>query len=166
MAHPPQEAVDLLAKYSKELRYLSKRSGKKMSTVAEASFLFDALQCEAQYNLTQPGWAKEIRPEVMEEIMEMHLRLFTWTEAMKRGKAGPLLTEIVDHMHGAMEHRKMANVFVYAGHDFTLSTVSRTLGVDQQLPKLMALASALVFELHLEADVPMVKVRVGLLNIV
>lgn len=158
MTHPPKEALELLSKHSKELRVLAKGSGKKLVTIEDATFLLDALSCEAQYNLTQPEWAKEMSIEDREEIMDMHMRLFTWTESMKKAKAGPLITEIVDEMLETSKHRNPRNIFVYAGHDLTLSTVTRALGLNQQLPRIMQLASALVFELRLIDDLPMVKV--------
>lgn len=159
LANPPKEVLELLNKHSKKLQMYSRRSGRKLNSIADANFLFDAFFCEEQYNLTQPEWVKEMREEERMEIMEMHMNLFTWTEEMKQAKAGPLVTEIVEHLFEAIEHKNLENIFIYAGHDLTLSTVTRTLGLDQQVPQLMELASALAFELHLLEEVPMVKVR-------
>lgn len=164
MALPPKEATDLLAKHSKALRVLAKRTGKKLNTIKEATFLLDAFLCEEQYNLTQPDWVKEMSKAGREEIMEMHQRFFTWTEMMKKAKAGPLITDIVDHLYEAVERRSLENIFIYVGHDITLSTLTRALGVDQQLPRLMELASALAFELHLIENRAVVKVRDFIIN--
>lgn len=68
---------------------------------------------------------------------------------MTRAKAGPLVTEILNHLF-EMVNKKMqeTNVFVYAGHDLTLSTITRALGVEDQLPGMIKVASALAIELH------------------
>lgn len=156
--NPPKEAQDIFSRHQKTLEVFSRRSGKKLNSISDATFLFDVLKCELEYDLPQPEWTKEVAVDLREEVMAMHLALFTWTEEMKKAKAGPLLGDILDRMLQVVEGRSQQKIFIYSGHDLTLSTVTRTLGLEEQVPKAIEVASALIFELLIVEKRPMVQV--------
>lgn len=157
--NPPKEQLELLEANSKALKSISAWSGMNLQTVKEGAELFDAINCEKDYKLPLPDWADEVLQNgAFEDMANMTMALFSWTETMKKIMAGPLITDILNNMFRQFETSTAENIFIYSGHDLTLSTITRTLHLDTQIPKVIKTSSGLVFELHSIDGAPIVQV--------
>ncbi|CAL8098913.1 unnamed protein product [Orchesella dallaii] len=149
------------------LDFIQKKSG--METVATLEDTFqvqDALRCQRFHNLTLPDW---VNNTVYDQLQYFKSLSFTWkvaTEEMKRLKVGPLLERLVGEMRAKVDaatlilddegfspyedasaYRKM---YIYSGHDSTISGVLHTLNLFQ--PHIPVYAAALLIELHRKPD--------------
>lgn len=146
------------------------------------NFLVNTLQ--HLHNLTLPSWANST---VYEKLQLFKGLSFIWnvqTEEMKRLKVGPLLRRLLEEMKAKVDasylilgdddgefddiqpyedpisYRKM---YIYAGHDSTITAFLETLKLFQ--PHVPPYASALILELHKEPGTNDFYVEVSLLNL-
>lgn len=119
-----------------------------------------------------PEWTNSVFPDKMLPLAERNLALLTENSYMKRMKAGPLLTEILRQMGikragnllenesptGAMlddllnlkYDSKMTDrsIVIYSGHDVTLVSLMRALGVIDETSRKPDYGAAFGIELH------------------
>lgn len=161
---PPKEQLELMQTNSKVLKLLSDRSGVHLAAVKDVAELVDAVICEKDFKLPLPDWADEVLSEPLQEIAAMNLALFSWTEEMKKIMAGPVIADLTNNMLERLKQPREGsiakNIYIYSGHDLTISTITRSLNLDSQIPKMIRTSSGLVFELHSYDGVPMVQVGV------
>jgi len=129
---------------------VSQNSGVNITDIVHLDYLYDTLLIESIYNKSLPGWTKDIFPGgKFEELRDLSFTVDTFNHEMKRLKGGPFLREVIGHMlqikNSTMEpmDRKM---FMYSGHDTTVSNVLNTLGVFQP-PQAPPYASMVMMEL-------------------
>lgn len=83
------------------------------------------------------------------KVAEFYVKLITKTPYMKRMKAGPLMTEIIENM--AANKNKMPSekaINIYAAHDITLINLMNSMGFLDQTSNKPDFSSALAIELH------------------
>ncbi len=99
-------------------------------------------------------------PEKLKPFAERWIKAIALTEEMLRLKAGPLVTDIIRNMKRVIEkpseevlklleilfHTPAAKLFVFSGHDTTLSPMLDALGLFNG--KIPPYAASLYFELH------------------
>lgn len=109
--------------------YLTKYTGKLVSTLEEIEYLYNTLSIEAAYNLTLPEWTKSVYPNRLMPWARMNFAVPTWTSELARLKAGPIIDKIVEHFTNATsnvtDYRK---ALVFSGHDITIANVLNALG--------------------------------------
>lgn len=136
--------------------------------------LYNILLVEQDNELALPEWTKSVFPEKMLPLAERRLAMLTETPYMKRVKAGPLLTEIVNQMtkkrnreivvansvnsfaleqllgnqYGYGDNTTDRTIAIYSGHDVTLSSLIRGLNVVDQTSRKPDYGAALGIELH------------------
>lgn len=94
-----------------------------------------------------PDWSKRVYPEPMGTLAQSGLTLFSETDYMKRMKAGPLFTKIVGQMSAIQEGVSKQKLAIFAGHDITLTIMTRALDIANQTSLLPEIGAALVMEL-------------------
>lgn len=129
--------------------HLSINTGENISDLHAVELLHDTLQAQKAAGWQLPEWTEGYFPSKTLPIAEFYVRLLTKTPFMKRIKAGPLLTEIIENMSAnknKMEPEKAINV--YAAHDITLINLMNSMGFLDQTANKPEFASALAIELH------------------
>lgn len=129
--------------------YLSINTGENISSLHDVELLHDTLQAEKAAGWTLPEWTEGYFPSKTLPIAEFYVRLLTKTPFMKKIKAGPLTTEIIENMSAnknKMESEKAINI--YAAHDITLINLMNSMGFLEQTSNKPDFASALAIELH------------------
>ncbi|XP_067619397.1 prostatic acid phosphatase [Eurosta solidaginis] len=131
--------------------YLTKYTGKKVSTLEAVQRLNNTFFIESLYNYTLPEWTKKIYPsEDMTYIADFAFAINTYTRHMARLKTGPLIREILqrfrDKTKGSLKPNR--SVWVYSAHDTTVASVLNTLKLyDMKSPVYTA---CVLFELRLD----------------
>ncbi|KAK6641683.1 hypothetical protein RUM44_013398 [Polyplax serrata] len=128
-------------------KYLEKHSGKPMNYVMDVEDLFNTLEVEKLLYLKLPEWAEK-NYDKMKELALLGLASLTFTDTTKRLKAGPLLSEVVEHMSkkvlGLMKQDR--KLYLYSGHDVNIVSLLRTLGHEEvEKPEYGA---SIIFELY------------------
>lgn len=128
----------LLQEHGKLLDWLSEQTGMKIADPDDVQSLYSTLKAEDGYNLTLPEWTRGVYPEALEHLTAISFEINAMTREMQRIKGGPLLKRVLEHSAaraaGSLrpERRRM---FVYAGHDSTVSNFLISLGAwDTQIP--------------------------------
>lgn len=126
---------DELVEYNKDHQelydYLSKYTGNPITEPKDVDYLYSTLKIEQLNNYTLPNWTESVFPDKMHEVAAFSFSLQAHTKKMQRLKSGPLLKEMIEHMDqkikGKLEPNR--NLWVYSGHDTTVSNLLNTLGV-------------------------------------
>ncbi|KAK3925787.1 Prostatic acid phosphatase [Frankliniella fusca] len=133
---PPVRA--LLQDQGGLLSWLSEQTGMKIADPDDVQSLYSTLKAEEGYNLTLPEWTREVYPHALEHLTAVSFEINALTREMQRIKGGPLVKQILEQntarAAGSLrpERRRM---FVYAGHDSTVSNFLITMGAwDTQIP--------------------------------
>lgn len=144
------EEVRKMDEDNKQLyRILSLHTGENVSSLLAVELLHDTLQAEKIAGWELPDWAEGIFPSKTLPIAEFYVKLITKTPFMKRIKAGPLTTEIIENM--SANKNKMPSeraINIYAAHDITLINLMNSMGFIDQTSNKPDFASALAIELH------------------
>ena len=135
----------LFQKYQRLYDYLTQNVNASVSNMKDVNYLFDTLFIETLYNKTLPVWTKKVYPEKMRYLHDLSFTLDTWTHELKRLRAGPLISNIVetftnvsagnfadDGEHGAAAEHKLYHdrkMNMYSAHDTTLSSFLNGLGM-------------------------------------
>jgi lysosomal acid phosphatase len=128
---------------------LSIGTGENISSLHSVELLHDTLQAEKAAGWQLPEWTEGVFPSKTLPIAEFYVRLLTKTPFMKKIKAGPLVTEIMENMQAnknKMESEKALNI--YAAHDITLINLMNSMGFLDQTSNKPDFSSALAIELH------------------
>lgn len=123
--HGPEMAR--IYKENKEMfQYLSNHSGKPVKTLQDIDYLYDDLFIEVRYNFfsfaflpfaeeicyllqslknyTLPDWAKKYFPGgQFYNLTALSFKVLTWTDEMKRLKAGPLIDQVLSRFRDKVE---------------------------------------------------------------
>jgi len=130
--------------------YISEHSGWSIKSVEKLDWIYDTLLVEMIYNKTLPSWTKSVFPGgKFEQLRNLVFKLDSFDHQMKRLQGGPFVTELVEHYDAIVDNSldpADRKVFMYSGHDTTVSYVLDTLGVYDGLAP--PYASAVLFELY------------------
>jgi len=145
------QEIQSVYKENKELmEYISKNSGRTISTAYDMDYIYDTLFIESLYNFTLPSWTKSIFPGgAFQKVRDLSFLIHTYTHELKRLSGGPFLDTMVSHWKEKINtslYPKDMRVFMYSGHDSTIATVLNTLSVYNGIPP--PYASLVMFELH------------------
>jgi len=113
--------------------YLTLHTGQVVDDFHKISTIYDILHIESSKNYTLPPWTKKIYPSPVFEFLQSYsFKTTTFTPEMKRLRGGPLFKDIVTHMtHHALRKSgsKYRKLFLYSGHDITISSLLDLMGV-------------------------------------
>ncbi|OXU18976.1 hypothetical protein TSAR_000201 [Trichomalopsis sarcophagae] len=131
--------------------YLSEKSGKSISNLENLEFLYNVLYIEELYNKTLPAWTKSVYPDKLKPWAEMSFTVETYNTLLKRLKSGPLLKNMIEHMHqkskGALTPDR--KLWIYSAHDETVANLMNTLNIFE--PHCPPYAATLLVELRMNA---------------
>lgn len=133
-------------------KILSKNTGENISSIKEVEFLHNTLEAEHAAGLTLPDWTEDIFPSKTLPLAERYLRLLSDTPFMKRIKAGPLISEIIETMLNRKNHLTERTISIYSGHDVTLVSVMNAMHILNQTTNKPDFSAALAIELHHSLD--------------
>jgi len=151
-----KEMKEILKSHSDLLDYISKHSGRPMTSVLELDYIYDTLLVETIYNKTLPEWTKAVFPGgEFERLRLMTFSLFTANHQLARLRGGPFIKEMTEHWNSLTEkHTKVVNhivekeaklLYMYSGHDTSIATILGSLNMFNGLAP--PYASAVLFEL-------------------
>lgn len=146
--NPPHDVL----KHLNFLKYLSRETGMNITTIYDMEYLYDTLDIEEQNGLVLPNWAKEIFPDKMYPILIRSQNLVTETPFMLKIKGGMIVTEIYKNMLKKIVGFEKRSIFIYSGHDVTIYTLMRALGMIQQIEPLPDNSATVAIELHQNDD--------------
>lgn len=141
------DAIQQINKENEELyKYLTKHAGQNVDNITALEFLFNTLEIEDDNGLELPTWTKSVYPHKLKSLAARSLSIFTETVPMRRMKGGVLIKDIVEHTQKKLENNLKQKMFLYSGHDISLTNVLRALGfVEDFKPEYGA---ALILEGH------------------
>lgn len=120
-----------------------RRTGNNITNSIGMYQLYAALTVHSTFGLKLPPWTWEYYPNKLHDFASYVFKINTSTTLMKRLKAGYLIKEIVNTMQ---ENELTKDIFIYAGHDSTITNLLNSLGMLGDLVPFYG--SALVLEGH------------------
>merc|ERR1712187_350999 len=121
-----------------------------METIHDVAVMYDTLLTEQEANKTLPDWTTKVFPGgEFNKINLVEFLFYSWNTQMKRLQAGPFLSELVHNFDAFTANNVVPpeqKIFLYAGHDGTISFVLNTLGIFDGLAP--PYSSAVMFELY------------------
>lgn len=147
-------------RYSSLISYLEKYSGMKLPTITDLANLYDVLFIEQLKHKRLPLWAEQVmQPDGDFQYLAFYwYRMFTATPEMKKLRSGYLLKEILDRFTNKTQMQLSPNrsLWMYFGHDITISNMLNSLGVFNFLQP--PYTSCLLFELYQGRNYPYVRI--------
>lgn len=140
---------------------LSSETGLHIKDFDDIQSLYSTLKAEEGYGLTLPDWTKQFYPEMMQNLTEYSYIVNAFNDKLKRLKGGVLLKKLLVDWHQVAKNSRKSSeleelleskewikqaakygdisderkLFLYAGHDSTITNLLRALNVwEQQLP--------------------------------
>lgn len=130
-------------------RILSLHTGANISNLLDVELLHGTLEAEKEAGWELPDWTEGVFPSKTLPLAERYLRLITETPFMKRIKAGPLMTEIIENMFSKKNNLPQErSINIYSAHDVTLVNLMNAMNVIGKTSNKPEFASALAIELH------------------
>jgi lysosomal acid phosphatase len=130
-------------------RILSVNTGENISSLLDVELLHGTLEAEEFAGWELPDWTEGVFPSKTLPIAERYLRLITETPFMKRIKAGPLMSEIIENMFSNKNNLPQEkSINIYSAHDVTLVNLMNSMAILDQTTNKPRFASALAIELH------------------
>ncbi|XP_014279965.1 prostatic acid phosphatase isoform X2 [Halyomorpha halys] len=142
----------MIKEYNEEhtelFEYLGTHTGEQIRDTSKTRSIYTNLYIESitQDNFTIPEWARCIYPERMSRVSVFDLQMLTKSKTLKRLRGGPLLKEIITHMKQKRSGNLRQNLWMYSGHDVTLTALMDAMGVFE--PHIPPLAAAVMIELR------------------
>ncbi|KAG5669051.1 hypothetical protein PVAND_016952 [Polypedilum vanderplanki] len=130
-------------------RILSVNTGENISNLLQVELLHNTLEAEKVAGWNLPDFLEGIFPQKTLPIAEKYLRLITETPFMKRIKAGPLTSEIIENMFNKRNNLPTEkSINIYSAHDVTLVNLMNSMNFLDQTTNKPDFSSALAIELH------------------
>jgi len=124
---------DLYSDNKELFEYISNNAGTNITDIVQLDYIYDSLLIEDIYGLELPAWTKKVFPGgKFKELRDLSFTVDTFNQELKRLKGGPFIKEMIQHFESVVDktlsppNRK---VFMYSGHDTTVSSILNTLGV-------------------------------------
>ncbi|GLV36906.1 uncharacterized protein CBL_02259 [Carabus blaptoides fortunei] len=157
------EVKENLDKHQELFKALSSVTGLHIKDFDDVQSLYSTLIAEEGYGLKLPDWTKKFYPDTLESLTEYSYIVNAYNDKLKRLKGGVLLKKLLvdwhqvaknstKHVDSALEHLLKSKewiqaaaqygdvsderkLFVYAGHDSTITNLLSALNVwEQQIP--------------------------------
>ncbi|OXA61493.1 Testicular acid phosphatase [Folsomia candida] len=126
------------------------------TNIKQLANYYDALIVERYFNLTLPDWANRVLDSTnLRELTLFYFQTLSYTDEMKRFRAGPLFNKVLHNfdltMEGEIGDEQGRLLYLISGHDHTISTFLDTLRLFSKNTR-PTFASAVVVELHRRTD--------------
>lgn len=121
--------------YKGVFEYCSEMSGKEATDMEYFEFLHGVLEIEdKQRNFTLPLWTRKVYPVKTSKLSGMSFATHSGTTELARLKTGPFWHLILDNFKNLLENKTGFNLWVYSGHDVSISNVLESLKVFDGVP--------------------------------
>lgn len=148
LEHPPKDVQEMLQNDKDFIYDIEQNTGLKNPNLETLNNLFEKIEIEGRWHLTQPQWATPEYMNLSKKYRIRHFQLMTENKEMLKLRIGPLITEILDSMLNMTLNNKPRPVMIYSGHDSTVSALVKALNIDEQLPRIHGYAATVAIELH------------------
>ncbi|ENN71660.1 prostatic acid phosphatase [Dendroctonus ponderosae] len=131
--------------------YLSRYSGRTVSTLKSLEYLYNTLFIEASNNFTLPNWTNTVYPKKMQPWAALSFATATFNEKLARLKSGPFFNELITYFKNRTDTPKGAQYYspkflMYSAHDTTVANLLNSMGAfEYHCPPYTA---TIIFELH------------------
>lgn len=142
----------LLKKYEYLFDYLTKHTGRKVSSFEDVSRIHDTLFIEHLRNYTLPKWTKKVfvpgANNDMDWVSHFAFKIPTITTQLARLKSGFLIREIYDRFIAKSQSKLLPNrsLWIYSAHDSTIENILNSLGLFRS--RNPPYAASMLFELY------------------
>lgn len=127
---------------------LSTFLGVQLNSLTMLNAAFELLQANRYLDTSLPQWVITDLDNTLKKYTLGYYRTLATTDAAKKVSAGNLITEIVKNLIALRDGTEAARKFlIYSGHDTSLSSLAKLLGVDSQMPDMAFYGDALAIEL-------------------
>ncbi|XP_025830395.1 venom acid phosphatase Acph-1-like [Agrilus planipennis] len=143
------EVQKVLDDNSNVFEYISKHSGKNMTTLADMFSIYQTLSAEDYMNLTLPKWTSRVFPGIIHHLAGKQCEFENHNLILKKLNGGRILSKVIDQMVQKAnrtlypEGRKM---YLYSGHENNVINVLSTLNLF--VPHVPKYSAAVFIELH------------------
>jgi len=124
---------DLYIDNREMFEYISNNAGINITDIVQLDYIYDTLLIEDIYGMDLPVWTKKVFPGgKFKELRDLSFTVDTYSQELKRLKGGPFIKEMIQHFDSVVDKTLFPpnrKVFMYSGHDTTVSSILNTLGV-------------------------------------
>ncbi|XP_056629788.1 prostatic acid phosphatase-like [Diorhabda sublineata] len=133
--------------YAPIYKYLTEKSGDNITSLSEASDIYDCLKIESDVGLKIPDWSNIVFPQYLKNISGYSFKSLSYTTKLQRLGGGPLLNEILKHFESFQVKATNPKYKIYSAHDSNIAMILNSLGAfDPPYPP--DFASSIYFELR------------------
>lgn len=146
--NPPADVLTWFEEDKAQIDMLSGYIGVNVRSLTALYYIGDFVKTNLLLGDSVPDWALAAYNTILPKYVRRFFDIAHETEFMTRVRGGPVLTQIVENMDafvaGSSEAR---NFMIYSGHDMTVESLLRVLGVRSQTPELVNYADTVLVEL-------------------
>ncbi|XP_028149489.1 venom acid phosphatase Acph-1-like isoform X2 [Diabrotica virgifera virgifera] len=113
--------------YAGVYAYLSQYSGENITTLSEATTVFDCFKSESTAGLRLPWWASKVYPEPLTQLTGYYFHSLAFTTKLQRLYAGTLLNSILSYFDNKINGSVTQQFKMYSGHDTNVAAVLSSL---------------------------------------
>ena len=136
--------MNLKKRFAYELGNISYHSALNLKCLTNVIRINSILEIESKRFLL-PDWTNDYFPQPLKEMAGFVFRIPCLTVPMRRLKCGPLMKEILDNMNGKLKGELTQKMWMYSGHDNTLTNLMMCIdNFDNHVPDF---SDALILEL-------------------
>ncbi|CAM1314518.1 Uncharacterised protein r2_g2512 [Pycnogonum litorale] len=135
-------------KYAQFFEKLSKHVGYDLN-ITNFGRVYDDVLIELKHNMSEPDWIMDAWNRI-KQLAGYKFGIIAATSQLKRLRGGPFVKEFINHARLKIAKKISQVVFLYSGHDSTLSIILSTLDIYNGIQP--PFASAIFFELHCVND--------------
>ncbi|XP_019885210.2 venom acid phosphatase Acph-1 [Camponotus floridanus] len=156
------ETQKITEQYQLLFNYLSRHTGRNISTPTDVVLLYAVLETMADQNKTLPNWAKDIFPDgAMYDLTLLEYDLFSTTSLQKQLNGGTLLKEIIGNLlkYKIGDLSKERKIILYSGDERNIVGVLKNLNLWS--PHIPNEAAALIFELYIDNETDIYEIKIN-----
>lgn len=120
--------ADIISENSELFKNLSKITGSKIATLDDVQSLYSTLKAEQDLGLKLPEWTTDLMPQLLNLTIQSYI-YNVYTPELRKLKGGNFLKRTFSDWNKAANNQKTPKIFVYSGHDSTVTNILSTLNV-------------------------------------
>lgn len=133
------EIKELMVDNAELFENLTKITGLKIESPDDVQSLYSTLKAEKEYGLELPSWTREYYPDKLQYLTDKSYIINAYNDELKKLKGGVFVKKLFGDWQNAIDKKKKAKFFLYAGHDSSVTNLLSALYVwEQQYPNYIA----------------------------
>ncbi|XP_046492662.1 venom acid phosphatase Acph-1-like [Neodiprion pinetum] len=125
--------------------FLSEKTGLNITDPVPIYEIQGLLAAQKGMNLTLPEWCTQAVFDHMSELAVLYYHMRSYTPEIKRLESGPLVKKFIDNMRLDRTQEKPRKIYLYSGHEITVSAFLKAHGILE--PKIPLFGTAVMVEL-------------------